>query len=294
MAYRKRIPRTADERIDVASMRFLDAMYAMSHDLKRTRHLKPLHEVAESLGRRESRFLCLTVPPRFGKTATLVHMVAWLLTKYPKLKIAYCTYSQMLSNEFSRQVRLLVEALGFEFSSDTNRQERWMNIHGGGLLATGLEGSLTGLGANLLIVDDPIMGHEQAMSLAVRDKVFNWMEWVGASRLQAWDGDEMILPSAIVVQTRWHTDDLVGRLLAGKLPRQIAWEYIHLRPIVVDDKGVEHSIWEERWPLTLLQSIRGDGTQSSWMAQYEGEPMAEGSTMFGTPAVGEFPGEVAA
>lgn len=287
MAYRKRPPRTAEERVDMSTLCFRDAMYRMSPDLLRSDHLAQLCDVFERIDAGERCQVVVTVPPRFGKSETICHGLAWLLLRHPMLAAVYATYAQKLSDKMSRKIRNHVEANGFDFSSDYNRVDGWQNISGGGLQSTGVQGPFTGMGVSLAVLDDPIKDRADAESIQVRDATWDWITDV---LFRGCEADS----SVIVVQTRWHIDDPSGRLLDGKSDRFREWQHIHLRPIIVDAEGAERSLWPERWPLEELQKIRGNGTGRTWMSLYEGDPQPEGSTMFGDPVYGEFPGEAAA
>ncbi len=282
-------------RLDVTKMSCAAAMHAMTPDLMPSDHLRELTDVAEAIDRGERRAVIVTVPPRFGKSETICHILAWLIARHPQLATVYATYSQSLSDQMSKKTRRLAESNGFDFLADGNRMNSWHNAQGGGLLATGVQGPFTGFGVGLAILDDPVANRSDAESVTVRESTWSWITDVLFRGLETFEMNGVVtLPSVIVVQTRWHTDDPSGRLLAGKSDRFKTWQHIHLRPIVVDENGVERSLWPEKWPLEELQAIRGNGTSRTWQSLYEGDPQPEGSTMFGDPVYGEFPAEEAA
>lgn len=286
MAYRKRVTRTADERIDLSQIPFGEAMYLMTPELLRSSHLGELVEVFERIDRGERCQVVVTVPPRFGKSETICHGLAWLLLRHPMLAAVYATYSQKLSDKMSRKIRNHVEPNGFEFSPDYNRVDGWQNISGGGLQSTGVQGPFTGMGVSLAVLDDPIKDRADAESVQVREMTWDWITDV---LFRGCEADASVL----VVQTRWHIDDPSGKLLAGKSDRFKNWQHIHLRPIIIDENGEERSIWPERWPLEELQAIRGDGTSRTWTSLYMGDPQPDGALMFGDPVFGEMPGVAA-
>jgi hypothetical protein len=235
------------------------------------------------------------VPPRFGKSETICHGVAWLQAKNHALPVGYCTYAQRLSDRMSRKIRRLGEGNGLEFSPDENRIDNWRTTDDGGLLSTGVQGPYTGFGVSLGILDDGIKDRADADSVLVRDATWDWLEDVFFTRLENFESNGVLIrPSALVVATRWHDDDPSGRLLAHKLERIPNWEHIHLRPINIGEDGVERSLWPERWPLEDLIKIRGNGVGRTWQSLYDGNPQPEGSTMFGDPVYGEMPQGVAA
>jgi hypothetical protein len=168
----------------------------------------------------------------------------------------------------------------------------WTNLDGGGLIATGVEGAFTGMGAMLGVVDDSLASREAAESLGQRDKTWDWLLDVFIRGLETTVRDgQLVLPSMIVVQTRWHVDDVTGRLLAGKCDRFKTWEHIHLRPIIQSEDGTERSLWPEKWPLDELKAMRGNGSSRTWTSLYEGDPLPDGGALFGPSTYETFPGD---
>lgn len=227
-------------------------------------HLEPLTRRLEA-ARKEPLRLVVSTPPRHAKTETLLHSIAWWLAKDPRLTIAYVAYASDLARSKSRKARLLAQTAGIQLADDAGRLEEWRTKAGGGLLATGIGGALTGHGVDILIVDDPIKNRVEAESAAQRDRVWEWFTDVAYTRLEP-------KGSAIVVQTRWHPDDLSGRLLeSGR------WEGIKLPAI--DGEG--KALWPERWPVETLQQTRIQVGEYTWASLYQGEPRSRGGSVFG-------------
>jgi predicted phage terminase large subunit-like protein len=140
---------------------------------------------------------------------------------------------------------------------------------GGGVLASGIGGGWTGHGLDWLIVDDPHKDRAQAESRVYRDAVEAWFRSAGITRVEPGG-------SVIVVHTRWHPDDLIGRL---EQDTEIGWERVHLQAI--NDEG--QALWPARWPVERLDARRREAGPYEWASLYQGEPRPRGGTVFGDP-----------
>jgi len=175
---------------------------------------------AEGIGR-----LMVFMPPRYWKSTTCsVLFPQWYLGRNPDGRVILASYAASLATGFSRQVRngiggteyqALFGALGtveaeaaVDLARDSRAAEEW-NLaapYRGGMTAAGVGGGITGKGANLLIVDDPVKDRVEAESEAIRDRVWDWWTSTAYTRLES-------KAAVVVVLTRWHGDDLAGRLL---------------------------------------------------------------------------------
>jgi hypothetical protein len=227
----------------------------------------------------------VTVPVRFGKSFTMAASMAWGLAMRPELTFANLTYSQKLTDRFSRRIRTYAESAGVEIQPDHNRIEEWRTTKDGGLLSSSVSGPITGYGANIIVIDDPIKGREDAESPTIRDKTWEWITDDVYTRLE---------PSAsmFMVAARWHEDDPIGRVLRGELKGD-NFELIHYQAITTDEQGVERSLWEQRWPVEELKRRReayGGPESRTWLSLYQGEPRpAEGALFRGTTYADEWP-----
>lgn len=154
----------------------------------------------------------VTTPPRTGKSRLLaVWEVVWALMRDPDLQIVLVSYSDELAQAHSREARQLIaehhDYLGFRLSADKTAVGRWrVDGHAGGLLATGINSGVTGFGADLLIVDDPVKDAQEADSAAHRRRVITEYRSTLATRVHPGG-------SVLLVMTRWHPADLAGELL---------------------------------------------------------------------------------
>lgn len=225
----------------------------------------------------------VSMPPRHGKSVTVTAALAWMVARWPARLNAYVTYNSDLARAQSRRVRRLVRAQGVPLADDAQRLDEWRTTvglpgHEGGLCAAGITSGLTGRGFDgLMVVDDPLSGREEAESPAQREKMWEGFTSDVFTRLNPGG-------SIVVVATRWHLDDLIGRLEAMPSPR---WEVLNL-PAVADpatglpaDDGAP--LWPERFPLDALARIRAMD-EYGWASLYQGHPVPRGGLLFRVPA----------
>lgn len=192
--------------------------------------------------------LMIFCPPQEGKsTATSRLMPLWLLDQDPTLRIALMSFGAELATEFGRTVKTDIRSadglLNIRVSRDSRAADRWKTEEGGGMVCVGRDGGLTGRPVDTLIIDDPFSSQQDAISLATRNRVWSWWESVGRPRLSS-------RGRVLLVNTRWHEDDLAGRLLQREPGR---WHVLSIPAIaeadVADPLG--------RTPGTELKSAQG-------------------------------------
>lgn len=180
----------------------------------------------------KSRKLLVSLPPRHGKTEQIsVYLPVWLLRRNHKLKIGIISHSPTLATVWGRRIRRIVERhgprLGLAIAPDAGAVGEWETPEGGGVTSRSIGQALAGVGFNVLIIDDPTRDFAAAHSAPARQAVWDWWTANAVTRLEP--------PSlVIVVQTRWHEDDLTGRLLSHEhegSPEE--WEQIIL-PAIAD------------------------------------------------------------
>jgi hypothetical protein len=154
----------------------------------------------------ETKRLMIFMPPRHSKSETVtVHYSAWRLECDRKLNIILGSYNQKLANRFSRRIKRVAEGR-MELSKERRAAEEWETEEGGGVRAVGVGAGVTGFGAGLIMIDDPVKNRAQAESETYRENTWDWFNDDIYTRLEP--GGAIIL-----IQTRWHDDDLAGRLL---------------------------------------------------------------------------------
>ena len=191
-----------------------------------------VHQLMRVHGGEISRLL-INQPPRSLKSICVsVAYVAWLLGHDPTRRVIVVSYSNEFAAELHRQFRMIIDAPwyralfpGMRAARDTGTE--LVTTAGGSRYATSVGGALTGRGADLIIVDDPLKA-EEAMSEAARKRVIDWYSGTLVSRLNDKESGPII-----VVMQRLHENDLAGHLL-----EQGGWEHLDLPAIAVDDNVI--------------------------------------------------------
>lgn len=222
------------------------------------------------------RKLIVNMPPRMGKsTLVSVFLLVWILRKHPSWKTALVSAESTLATKWGRDIRSTVSSnpdLGIHLAPDAGAAAEWETIEHGGVLARGLKGGLVGRGAKILIIDDPHKNFAEAHSAGARDAVWNWWLADGLQRLEP--------PSlVIVVMTRWHQDDLVGRLLShDKEGDPEDWEVIRFPALADHELGVDNLGREPGDP--LLSPLLPNETHGQAVERWEKTKRTSGSYAF--------------
>lgn len=240
------------------------------------RHLDPLVEHLERSWTDEVR-AAAHAPPRHSKTETVLLFLALTLQRFPHKTCAYITYEANLARSKSRKVRLWAQQSGVELAPDAQRVEEWRTTSGGGLIAGGVGGPLTGQGVDLLVIDDPYKNRAQAESAAYQRMVVDWWGDVANTRVEPGG-------SIFVFHTRWITNDLIGHILAGEDADRWAWLCMPaIAEEAVHGREPGEALWSDRWPLdNLLAKQRAVGPYT-WASLYQGRPQPRGGAVFGEP-----------
>ena len=181
--------------------------------------------------------LLITMPPRHAKsTFGTVLFPSYFMARNPSRFTMSCSYNSQLSIDFGRQVRTVVEdktvnqaVPDFGLSQDSRSAEVWRTDHGGAYFAVGVGGTTSGRPANLLLVDDPIKSREDAESMTQRNRTWNYYTSALATRLQP--EEDGTPPKQIVILTRWHPDDLAGRLQQTDDWAEGRWHHVNFPAI---------------------------------------------------------------
>ena len=171
-----------------------------------------LERFSKDVEDQKSPRLMLLMPPRHGKSELASKMFpAWHLGHYPQHEFIACSYNVGLAMGFSKKIKMLFDDPSYQsvFESrldpENRSSEEWGLVQGGGYVAAGVGGGITGKGANVLAIDDPIKNAEDAASADIREKLFDWYGSTAYTRLAPGGG-------VLIIQTWWHDDDLAGRL----------------------------------------------------------------------------------
>lgn len=236
-------------------------------------HLDQLIDAVEEARVVRDLKVCVSMPPGHAKTTLFLNAFAWWLTKFPADTCAYNSYNATQAYGKSVAARALAVRAGVRLSDEINTKAEWRTAEGGGLLAGGMA-SLTGKRVQgPLVIDDPYSGRLDAYSAAYRESVWYDMTTIALLRLE---GGAPIF----VVHTRWHEDDVIGRLKAeAKAGKKEGWRFVNLPAI--SDAGV--ALWPEMYPLDRLLARKSDLGEFEFAALYQGEPRPRGGAVFGEP-----------
>lgn len=234
-------------------------------------HLRPVFDLFER-AKRERVYATISLPPRAGKTETLIAAIVDRLMLNAESRVGYASYSARLAEKKSYRARGFALEHGIPIDPTSRSKKDWRTgVNEGGLWATSVGGSITGEGFELMILDDLISGRLDAERQQVRDDTHSWIMADVLRRMEP-EG------SVILCGTRYHVDDPIGRLVATG-----AWEEIVVPGLSTDDDGIEQSYWPERWSPQRLAEIRAElgGVDGyDWRSLYMGDPLSPGDMVF--------------
>lgn len=273
-----------------------------------------LEKFVEDVENRRSPRLILTVPPRHGKSTLVSDMFpSWVLGKHPEWELIASSYSLALPLKFSRDIRNRLRDPSYQaifpgttLRDDAQAAEEWRLTSGGGYRAAGVGGGITGMGAHILLVDDPVKDAAEANSETIRGNTKSWFNTAAYSRLAPGGG-------VLLVMTRWHDDDLVGHVLA-QMKEQIEagtpeeeidmWELINYPAIATADEYLMpdgsiqtdiprqqiasarllrkqgDALHPDRYDLPKLVRIKNRFTPHEWSALFQQDPVPDDGAFF--------------
>jgi predicted phage terminase large subunit-like protein len=233
--------------------------------------------------------LMIQMPPRHGKsTLASQEFPSWVLGHHPNWEIMSCSYAESLALDFSRAVRERLRDREYHVlfpktrvDPENQNAKGWKTVKRegkkGGLLPAGVEGPLTGKGAHILIIDDPVKNATEAESETTRESVANWYSSTAYTRLAPGGG-------VLVIQTRWHMDDLSGRLeYKMREGRGDVFEIVRYPAVAVEDEKFRKEgdpLHEDRYSAAQLKMIKQAVGQRTWSALYQQNPVPDEGAMF--------------
>lgn len=250
-------------------------------------HLKLLSQKIVQVATGRIPRLIVTMPPRHGKSELISRFSpAWFLGRFPDKKVILASYSDQFAAQWGRSARDVLEVVGqrlfgVELNPETRGGQSWellppkdRRILRSGIMTTaGVGGGITGKGADLMIIDDPVKNAQDAQSKVIRDSHWDW--WISTARTRLQPGAGVIL-----VMTRWHEDDLAGRFLNST---EEEWEILNFPAICEADsdelgrkKG--DALWPEMYPADVLEQTQRAMGNYWFGAMYQQRPApAEGN-----------------
>ena len=235
-------------------------------------HQLVLYDLLDRVTSGECKRMIIAMPPRHGKSETVtIRYSAWRLRRDQKLNIIIGSYNQKLANKFSRRVRNIVGEHGVALAKDKRSVDEWETASAGGVKAVGVGAGITGFGGDLVIIDDPIKSRAHGESKVIRERTWEWFTDDIYTRLEP-------EASIILIQTRWHEDDLAGRLLKQTVEDGDVWELVSLPAITGRDPG--RALWPERFPIKRLDAIRRQMGSRSFSALYQQQPTPDDGGIF--------------
>ena len=238
-------------------------------------HHALIAEKLEAVERGEIKRLMIFMPPRHGKSELASRSFpAWFLGRNPDKQIIASSYNSDLAGDFGREVRNIVGSPEYRavfqtsLSADSQAADRWHTNNGGSYVAAGVGTAITGRGAHVFLIDDPVKDREEADSDLKRKRVKDWYTSTAYTRL-------MPGGAIVIIQTRWHIDDLSGWLLDEQAKGGEKWEVLSL-PAITD----EGALWPDWYSMERLSEIKNVIGPRDWSALYQQSPTPDGGGAF--------------
>ena len=283
---------TLDEVRQERARRSLSAFSIHMLGLVPARHHLFVNEKLEAVERGEITRLMLFEPPGHAKSTYASHLFpGWYLGRNPENSVIAASHTAQLATRFGRKVRNLFVSPDWPFeelelAGDSRAADQWETTAGGEYFAVGVGGAVTGRRADLAIVDDPLKGRKDADSITVRENLWDWYRADFHNRLK---------PNAaiILIQTRWHEDDLAGRILPEGYNGETGWVagrdgerwFVVNLPALAEagdplGRAVGEALWAEWYGLAMLEVEKVVQGPRNWAALYQQRPAPEEGNYF--------------
>jgi predicted phage terminase large subunit-like protein len=248
------------------------------------KHHRILANMLMGIERGEKDRICVNIPPRHGKSQLVsIFFPAWFLGRNPNKKVMMVSHTTDLAVDFGRKVRNLISTEEYRsifptvsLAQDSKSAGRWNTNVGGEYYACGIGSALAGRGADLLLIDDPHSEQDVINgNFEVFAKAYEWFTFGARTRL-------MPGGSVAIIQTRWHMDDLTGRVVRDMVNNKLSDQYEVVEfPAILDIKGkktgkiTSKPLWPEFFDLDALLRTKASMPTFQWNAQYQQQPTAE-------------------
>lgn len=252
---------------------------AMQPDYKVGKHHRILANMLMSIAEGRKDRVCVNIPPRHGKSQLVsIYFPAWFIGRQPNKKVLMVSHTADLAVDFGRKVRNIIDTEAYKkifptvtLAQDSKSAGRWNTNVGGEYYACGVGSALAGRGADLLLVDDP--HNEQDIingNFEVFDKAYEWFTYGARTRL-------MPGGRVAIIQTRWHLNDLTGRVISDmtKNPGSDQYEVVEFPALFESENGAQKALWPEFYDVQALLRTKASMPLFQWNAQYQQNPTAE-------------------
>ena len=252
---------------------FLSFVKSQWPDFVEGRHHKIIADKFNKIAEGKLKRLIVCLPPRHTKSEfASTYFPAWMMGLRGNLKIIQTTHTAELAVRFGRRVRNIIDSSDYQqvfpklkLQADNKSAGRWTSSQGGEFFAAGVGGAITGRGADLLLIDDPV-SEQDALSPTAMDSIYDWYTSGPRQRLQ---------PGGIVVivMTRWSTKDLVGQVLKKQGDDYAdKWDLVEFPAIMPES---QEPLWPEYWSKEELLSVKASLPVPKWNAQWMQNPTSE-------------------
>jgi len=243
------------------------------------RHHRILAQLLMEIAEGKKDRICVNIPPRHGKSQLVsIYFPAWFIGRYPNKKVMMVSHTTDLAVDFGRKVRNLIDAAEYReifptvsLAADSKSAGRWNTAVGGEYYACGIGSALAGRGADLLLVDDPHSEQDVLNgNFEVFTRAYEWFTFGARTRL-------MPGGRVAIIQTRWHLDDLTGRVVKDMTQNEEAdqYELVEFPAILENDDGEQRALWPEFFTIEALLRTKASMPLFQWNSQYQQQPTAE-------------------
>ena len=265
---------------EMARVHFMEFVHQVWPNFILGSHHAKMASAFERVANGQCKRLIINMPPRHSKSEMASYLLpAWFLGKFPAKKVIQASHTAELAVGFGRKVRNLVDSDIYKdifpevsLRSDSKAAGRWNTNQNGDYFAIGVGGTVTGKGADILIIDDPHSEQEATQAESnpeIYDATYEWYTSGPRQRLQPGG-------AIIIVATRWSKKDLVGQVLKAAAQRSNEdWEVIEFPAILPSGRP----LWPEFWPRVELEALKAELPHAKWMAQYQQEPTSDVSAI---------------